>query len=143
MIASQVSGTLFRAPETRTSKNGNVFVTATIREGKGDEVRWVHVAAFGEVARAELSRLRSGDSLTVQGALSASIYERDGQSRISPNVVADEVLPLRRARKAASHRSQSATRSERANAPRQERLAGIWRDERDGPNDSLDGLEAF
>ena len=35
-----VSGVIFKAPVEKTSKAGNAYVTATIRDGKGDAARW-------------------------------------------------------------------------------------------------------
>jgi hypothetical protein len=35
-----VTGMLFRAPEQRTSKNGNPFVTATLKAKDGEALQW-------------------------------------------------------------------------------------------------------
>jgi hypothetical protein len=35
-----VSGTIFRKPERRTSKAGKLFVTATIKVAKGNELQF-------------------------------------------------------------------------------------------------------
>lgn len=51
--------------------------------------------AFDEVARAELSRLTAGDSLTVQGAAKLSVYEKTGEWRPSLDGTAAHVLALR------------------------------------------------
>jgi single-stranded DNA-binding protein len=57
------------------------------------------VLAFAETARAELMRLTDGDALSVQGALKAETYEKDGATRLSLSVVADHVLALRQPRR--------------------------------------------
>lgn len=72
------SGSLFRAPEQRTSKAGRPFVTATIRVKDGDALQWVRVTAFSESAQAELMRVGDGDALSVQGSFKAELYQPDG-----------------------------------------------------------------
>jgi single-stranded DNA-binding protein len=132
MIAALVAGTLFREPESRTSKAGRPFAAATIKEGRGDDLRWVNVLAFSEATQTELGRLRPGDAVTVQGALTASTYVRDGDHRVSLTVIADAVLPLRAAPK---ERKSSAAAPD--SPTREERLAGSWQSPTDGPNDSI------
>jgi single-stranded DNA-binding protein len=44
-------------------------------------------------------RLTDGDALSVQGALKAETYEKDGATKLSLSVVADHVLALRQAPK--------------------------------------------
>jgi single-stranded DNA-binding protein len=90
-----VSGTLFRAPEQRTSKASKPFVTTKIKATSGGELQFWSVAAFSESAQAELLRLNVGDALAVQGAVRIEQYERDGETRISFSVTADSVLALR------------------------------------------------
>jgi single-stranded DNA-binding protein len=138
MIAALVTGTLFRNPESRQSKNGNPFVSAILKEKDGDKVQFVRVAAFSESARGELARLSDGDALSVQGPLKAEVYESNGEHRISLSIVADAILPLRR-----EHRAKGESSKPQDACSRQERQRGIWRDENDGPDDSLDGVEAI
>jgi single-stranded DNA-binding protein len=59
------------------------------------------VPAFSETAQAEMMHLTDGDALSVQGALKAEIYEKDGVTKLSLSVVADHVLALRRPSKRA------------------------------------------
>ena len=100
-------GQLFREPEQRTSKAGKPFVTATIRAKDGEAAQWWKVLAFAETARAELMRLTDGDALSVQGALQAETYEKDGATRLSLSVVADQVLALRQPRRATEPRCKA------------------------------------
>lgn len=93
-----VSGVLYRAPEFRISKAGKPFVTATIRVKDGDTTAWWKVICFSESAQAELMRLGDGDGVSVQGSLRVETYEKNGETKVSFTVVADAVLPLRRAR---------------------------------------------
>jgi single-stranded DNA-binding protein len=95
-----VSGTLFHAPEERTGKtSGKNFVAATIKVRDGDAAQFWRVLAFSAEARSELMRLGDGDALSVQGGLRAEAYAKDGEPRVGLTVLADAVLPLRRARK--------------------------------------------
>jgi single-stranded DNA-binding protein len=97
-----VTGTLFRPPEQRTSKAGKPFVTATVRAkdgdpsaGSGQASQWWKVLAFSESVQAELVRLADGDAVSLQGALKAELYDKDGEKRLSLAIVADNVLALR------------------------------------------------
>jgi single-stranded DNA-binding protein len=137
MIAAMVSGVLFRKPETRIAKNGNQFTVATMREGSGDEVRWVNIVAFGELAQAELSRLSAGDHVTIQGPFRAEIYEANGEPRVALKITADAVLALRRERQSPARKPADARKAE-ALSERDERRAGKWQSPADGPNDLLD-----
>ncbi len=95
-IAILIAGSLFRAPEIKTSGGGKAYVRASVRaaaEGEASEF-WT-VLAFGDTARAELMRLHDGDKLSVQGKLKLDLYEKDGQSRIGRTIFADHVLALR------------------------------------------------
>jgi single-stranded DNA-binding protein len=97
-----ITGALFRPPESRTSKSGKQFVTATIRvkdgnpsTGSGPTSQWWKVLAFSESIQAELMRLTDGDAISVQGAFKAELYDKDGEKRLSLSIVADHVLALR------------------------------------------------
>ena len=90
-----MTGVLFKAPESRTSKNGRNFVVATIKARDGDSIQWWKVVCFSESGCAELMRLSDGDSLSAQGALKVEQYEHNGETRLSLSVIADSVLALR------------------------------------------------
>jgi single-stranded DNA-binding protein len=90
-----VLGSLFRAPEQRTSKAGKLYVTATIKAKDGDAFQFWRVTAFSESVQTELMRLTDGDALSVQGGLKAETYEKDGATKLSLSVIADHVLALR------------------------------------------------
>jgi hypothetical protein len=57
----------------------------------------VNAVAFDE-GQAELLRLTAGESLSVQGAMKVSVFEKSGEHRASLDVVAFEVLALRQLR---------------------------------------------
>lgn len=91
-----VTGTLFRAPEQRTSKAGKPFVTSTIRAKDGEALQWWRVTAFSESAQAELMRLCDGDACSVQGSFKAELYQPEGgEPKVSLSIIADHVLALR------------------------------------------------
>jgi single-stranded DNA-binding protein len=93
-VYALVSGSLFRAPEQRTSKAGKPFVTATLKDV--EEAQWWRVTAFSESAQAELMRLGDGDACSVQGSFKAERYQPEGgEARVSLSIVADRVLALR------------------------------------------------
>jgi single-stranded DNA-binding protein len=93
-----VSGSLFHAPEQRTSKAGKPFVTATIKSKDGEAVQWWKIVAFAECAQAELLRLGDGDAVACQGALKIETYEKDGETKIALSIIANNVLALRKPR---------------------------------------------
>jgi single-strand DNA-binding protein len=90
-----VSGTLFRSPENRVSKAGKPFATATLLVKDGEDRAFWNVVAFSVSAITELSRLREGEKLSVQGRLQIGEYEKDGEKRVSLGILADHVLALR------------------------------------------------
>jgi single-stranded DNA-binding protein len=114
-----VTGSLFKAPEQRTSKAGPPYVTATLRIKDAEASQWWRVTAFSESAQAELMRLDEGDSCCVQGAFKAELYPPEGtQPKVSLSIIADHVLALRQPPKERKAKTSG-------DAPaRQERLAG-------------------
>ncbi len=95
-ILALVSGQIFKAPESRTSKNGKAFVSGTLRFKDDESSQFVRFVAFSESVQAELMRLVDGDSLSVQGAMKAVMYQPEGgEPRVSLSIIADQVLSLR------------------------------------------------
>jgi single-stranded DNA-binding protein len=91
-----VTGSLFKAPEQRTSKTGRPYVTATIRAQDGEASQWWRVMAFSESTQVELMRLGEGDVVAVQGAFKCELYQLEGgETRVSLSIVTDHVLALR------------------------------------------------
>ena len=69
-VFALVTGSLFRAPEQRTSKAGKVFVAGTLRFKDGETFQFVRFVAFSESAQAELMRLLAhGPAALRTGAL--------------------------------------------------------------------------
>jgi single-stranded DNA-binding protein len=90
-----VTGVIFRKPEQRISKAGKAFVSATIKAKGDDAMAWWKVIVFSESAGSELMRLGDGDAVSVQGALKAEIYEKNGETKLSLTVFADAILALK------------------------------------------------
>jgi hypothetical protein len=92
-----VSGVLFRAPATKTSKAGNPYVFATIRSGSGEHVRWWRVFAFSESVIEEILALGDGEPIAVSGEFDCELYApAGGEERLSWKLTADAVLSARR-----------------------------------------------
>jgi single-stranded DNA-binding protein len=92
-----ISGTLFRDPQTKSSKAGKAFVTATIKTPTADSSTsdfW-NCMCFSDSAKAALMCLRDGERVTVQGDLKLELFERDGGSKIGRTVFVSNVLALR------------------------------------------------
>lgn len=96
-----VTGALFRAPESKTSKGGKSYALATIKT-RGDDNRsefW-RLTVFSESAIDALMTLSEGDALSAQGPMQAQLYEAEGKPpRVSLSLIADTVTPLRAPRK--------------------------------------------
>jgi single-stranded DNA-binding protein len=132
MIAALIAGTLFRAPEQRTSKTGKPFTTATVKIRDGGGSQFIRIFSFSESCQAELMRLDDSDALSVQGALKAETYTAsDGSIKISLSIVADHVLALRQPPRERKPKAAPPPDTR----PKHERHP--WRDERDGPLDEI------
>ncbi|MFO1126351.1 MAG: OB-fold nucleic acid binding domain-containing protein [Methylocystis sp.] len=91
-----LQGKLERAPESRISRNGNGFLSATLRVATGSELQFWRIFVFSESARAELARLGEGDALAVQGTPKFEIWRPEGgEPRVSLGVTAEHVLALK------------------------------------------------
>jgi single-stranded DNA-binding protein len=91
-----ITGSLAAAPESKTSKAGKPYVSATVKAAQGDGMIWFRCIAFDDAPMAALGRLKAGDSLSVQGALKLEIYTPEGKEpRVSPSIVINHVIALR------------------------------------------------
>ena len=121
-----VTGALSKEPTQRTSKNGGVYLTTSLRLVAGNETEWWNLLCFSESAQAEIMRLGVGEKLACQGSLKIEIYRgSDGEPKISRTIFVDAVLPLRpppRERK---------PKAERATLPPHAAPAGVGADPSD------------
>ena len=120
-----VTGTIFRDPEQRSSKNGNAFVAPTIKVKDADAVQWWKILAFHETAQAELMRLADGDAVSVQGSFKCDFYTPEGREpRVNLRLFADVVTPLRAAPKPKQEKEKDDRPSARKAAPTPEAARG-------------------
>ncbi|MGB6326847.1 MAG: single-stranded DNA-binding protein [Methylocella sp.] len=130
MIYALVTGSLFKAPEQRTSKAGRAFTVTTIRVKDGDAWQFIRATAFSETVQSELSRLSEGGALAVTGPLKAELYtSQNGETNISLSIIADKVLPLEQQPRKREVKPSDAR-------SRRERQAGIWQPGA-GPSDPI------
>jgi len=92
-----VSSTLHKSAELRTSKNGNPFVTFTIRESLNNgSSRWWQAIAFSESTIEALKELDVGEPIAVAGEFDCELYAPPGgEPRLSWKITADSVLSAR------------------------------------------------
>jgi Single-strand binding protein family len=108
-----VSGVLFKAPASKTSKAGKPYVVATIREGSGERVRWWKAFVFSESAIDEVLKLEDGEPIAVAGEFDCEIYAPPGgEPRISCRITADTVLSAHAKRKPKPEKSTGEATSE-------------------------------
>jgi single-stranded DNA-binding protein len=113
-----VAGSLFRAPEQRTSKAGKCFVSATVKTRDGESTTFWKIVSFSETVQADLLRLDDGEALSVQGSLKVEIYTpAAGDAKVSLTIFADNVSTLRRPRKPSSTKLKPSTPSRSSSAP--------------------------
>ncbi len=93
---SLLAGTLYRAPDQKTSKAGKPYVTATLKVVAGNETEFWRLIVFSESAQTELMRLSDGDKLSAQGSLKIELYQaNDGSQKLSRTLMTDSVLALK------------------------------------------------
>ena len=107
-----VSGKLFKDPEAKTSRGGNRYAMATLRDGQGDDVVWWKVFAFADDARDELLELRAGDGVSVSGSFKAEVYAGTGTPRVSLSVIADRLISAKRRKRERDRKPSPRERAE-------------------------------
>lgn len=94
MITCMISGALSKSPETRTSKTGNPYTTATVRTGEGEDSLFCSVTCFGDLA-GTLAGLAKGDAITVIGTGKVSTYTgKEGDTRAGLSITANRIIAL-------------------------------------------------
>lgn len=102
----QLIGNLGRAPEVKTFDGGNTLVNFSLATSdfytsktgeKVQETQWHNVVAWGKLASVAEKILDKGTEVVVRGKLIYRSYEdKDGNKRINPEIVADEIQVLSR-----------------------------------------------
>ncbi len=96
MIRALATGTLYDAPQARTSQAGKTFTTAKLRaDGKDGATVWVSCIAFGEQAE-RLATLPAGAALSVSGRVEVSAWsDKSGEPKAGLSLVVDELVTLK------------------------------------------------
>jgi len=113
MLRNQVQliGNLGKDPEVKNLESGKIMATLNMAthefytDAKGDRVEkteWHQVVAWGNTAKVVEKYLRKGSEVAIQGKLIHRSYEnKDGQKKYVTEVVANELVLLGKADKAA------------------------------------------
>lgn len=125
VIRALVTGTLYGAPQARTSQTGKPYATAKVRaDGKDGAAVWVSVVAFGEQAE-RLASLPANSALSVSGRCEVQAWTgKDGNPAAGLSLVVDEIAALK-----GKPKPQAATRRSRPQG-------------RPAPSPALDGAGA-
>jgi single-strand DNA-binding protein len=92
---AMISGRLWKAAESRTTKTGQGFAVGKVRVGERDRAVFWSVVAFGEIAE-DLLQLEDGDSVSVSGPFSTETYVgKDGGTKVSHKLTADRLASPR------------------------------------------------
>lgn len=90
-----ITGNLTKDPETRTTPNGNTVCSFTVavnrKKTSEPQTDFFRVNAWGKLGELCGRFLGKGRKVAVVGELQARTYESNGQTRLSLDVVADEV----------------------------------------------------
>jgi hypothetical protein len=102
------SGRLHGTPVPRVSEGGQPFTTAKLIADQGDDAPlWINLVAFGETGE-DIARLPAGATLSITGRASFSTYAaKDGDHRVSINVVIDGFLTLQGKLRMSSRRQKA------------------------------------
>lgn len=86
-------GRLTKDPELKYSQSGKAFCNFTVavtREFKRDEADFINCVAWDKRAEAIAEYLRKGRRIAVQGRLSVSNYEKNGETVWRTDVIVDK-----------------------------------------------------
>jgi single-strand DNA-binding protein len=93
MISILASGTLINKPSSRTSRNGNSYVTCQVRAAAGDESFLVSLLAFDEEICKSLAALDKGDTVSVTGSGKPSAWNgRSGEPCLGLSVKVEQLM---------------------------------------------------
>jgi single-stranded DNA-binding protein len=106
-------GRLAGKPQSRTSKNGNAYVSAKIRAAMANgENAFIHVIAFSDTVKTTLLALDHGDAVSITGELKVGIYtDKEGVAKPSLDLTAHAVLTeyhIQRKRRAVTESAEPA-----------------------------------
>ena len=94
-IECALEGRAAVTPELRTSQNGVPWCRLSVAVGRGDEVQWVSVIAFKEIAAHAVAVIEKGTVCYVEGSLRLTRWTgKDGVERHGLEVLAVKLIPL-------------------------------------------------
>jgi single-strand DNA-binding protein len=87
-----VTDRLGRDPEARYSKDGNLWATVSVAEGRGEEPTWFEVTCFNRTAEVLTEYGSKGRQVALRGQMAQERYEaKDGGQRKAWRLIADWV----------------------------------------------------
>ena len=102
----QLMGNLGRRPEVKSLPSGKMLANFSVATSdyyvnkngeKVQETQWHNIVAWGKMAELAEKLLDKGTEVAVRGKLVYRSYEdKEGNKRISPEIVADEIQMLSR-----------------------------------------------
>ena len=95
-IEAAFDGRLGNAPQARTSASGKAWKSLSLAVSRGDNIEWVSIAAFDELAAILPPDLEKGERIYVEGKLKLSRWQKDGVDRVSLHVAASRIEVLDR-----------------------------------------------
>jgi len=82
-------------PELRTSQNAVPWCRLSVAVGRGDEVEWISVVVFKEIAAHAVAVIEKGSAVYCEGHLRLSHWTgKDGVERYGLEVLANKLIPL-------------------------------------------------
>jgi single-strand DNA-binding protein len=133
-------GRLGAPPELRTSAKGRPWASFGLAVNQDSEVVWLSVAVFGDLISELPADLNKGERIHIEGRLTLSHWEKNGEKRITLRVAASQVVVLdrigrrarRRRRRGAGfpnlrRRSGAAAGGREARPPKWSLLLAVWR----------------
>ena len=97
---AMITGKLTRPPQTKTSKNGNLYVWMLLSVPTEQERMSASVLGFDDSVTEIMGKLTAGDEIAITGTASINQWEReDGSISVSLNVIASQVMTMHQHRK--------------------------------------------
>jgi single-strand DNA-binding protein len=122
MIDACFTGRLGGDPEARTSQAGKPWARFGVAIGHGDDVQWVSVACWGELAERVCEQFSKGDRCYVEGTIRLNEWQdREGLPRHGLQCAAYHIT--RMAPRANKPKSKGIAAAQRYDRPLDERLA--------------------
>lgn len=98
------TGRLGKDPEIRYTPSGDAVASFSMAVGeawkdkstgeKKEKTEWVSVCAFGKLAEITAEYLSKGSFILIVGKLRTDKYEKDGQTRYSTKIIANQMQML-------------------------------------------------